>query len=204
MLERAPLWSNARLAGSLQEVVMDTVTLAARGRFDGSRGRRRRPLLGLGGMGLAVLLVLSACNAGQDAEVTPGAPDVAAAHGDVGDMALDVVFIESGGTVMAGESAPLRGQFSNEAETADRLVGVSSPAAGSVQLLGADGLPSAHGIDIPAHGQVDAVNGVVRLQLVDAAFPLPATDLVPVTFEFSGAGPVTLDVPVAAPRAPAP
>jgi hypothetical protein len=155
-------------------------------------------------MCLASLLVLSACNEGQDAAVTPGVPDVAAAHGDVGNMVLDVVFIESGGTVMAGESAPLRGDFTNDADSADQLVSVSTPAAGSVQLLGADGLPSAHGIDIPAHRQVDAVNGVVRLQLVDASFPLAATQLVPVTFEFSGAGPVTLDVPVAAPRAPAP
>jgi hypothetical protein len=45
---------------------------------------------------------------------------------------------------------------------------------------------------------------VVRLRLVDASFSLPATWLVPVTFDFSGAGPVTLDVPVAAPPASAP
>jgi hypothetical protein len=167
-------------------------------------GRRRRSLLGLGGMCLAVLLVLSACNAGQDAAVTSGVPDVANAHGGVGSMALDVVFIESGGIVEAGASAPIRGNFTNDAETADRLVKVSTPAAGSVQLLDADGAPSAQGIDIPAHGQVDAVNGLVRLHLIDAYYPLAATQLVPVTFDFSGAGPVTLDVPVAAPRAPAP
>jgi hypothetical protein len=185
---------------------MDALSAAPGGRPGGPpAGRRRRSLLGPGVIGLAVLLVLTACNAGQDAPVTvtAGVPDVASAHGDVGNMALDVVFIESGGTVMAGESAPLRGDFSNEADTADRLVGVSSPA-GSFQLLGADGLPSAQGIDIPAHGQVDAVNGVARLQLTDAYRPLPATQLVPVTFEFSVAGAVTLDVPVAAPPAPAP
>ena len=188
---------------------MDKVTVAPVGRFAGPRarraaGRRRRSLVGLGATGLALLLGLSACNAGQDAPVTAGVPDVAYAHGDVGSVALDVVFVESGGTVMAGESAPLRGNFTNEAETADHLVSVSSPAAGSVQLLGADGLPSAQGIDIPAHGQVDAVNGVVRLQLTDALYPLPATAIVPVTFQFNGAGQVTLDVPVAAPAAPAP
>jgi hypothetical protein len=188
---------------------MDKVTVATVGRFGGpsareAAGRPRRSLIGLVGAGLAILLALSACNAGQDAAVTPGVPDVASAHGAVGSMVLDVVFIESGGTVMAGESAPLRGEFTNEAGTADRLVSVSTPAAASVQLLDADGVPRAQGIGIPAHGQVDAVNSAVRLQLVDASFPLPATELVPVTFEFSRAGEVTLDIPVAAPRAPAP
>jgi copper(I)-binding protein len=173
---------------------MDTVTV----------GRRRRSILRLVGTGLAVVLGLSACNAGQDAAVTSGVPDVASAHGGVGNMTLEVVFIESGGTVMAGESAPVRGNFTNDAQIPDRLVSVSTPAAASVQLLDAAGVPSPQGIEIPAGGQVDAVNGVARLQVVDAAFPLAATQSVPVTFEFSGAGPVTLDVPVAAPRAPAP
>jgi hypothetical protein len=183
---------------------MDTVTVAPTSRVGRPRLCRRPSLVGLGGTGLALLLGLSACDAGQDAEVTAGVPDVAYAHGDIGSVALDVVFLESGGTVMAGESAPIRGDFANHAATADRLVSVSTPAAASVQLLDADGVPSAQGIDIPAHGEVDAVNGVVRLQVVDAAFPLAATQLVPVTFEFSGAGAVTLDVPVAAPRASAP
>jgi len=183
---------------------MDTVTVAPTARSGGTRSRRHRSFVGLGGTGLAVLLGLSACNAGQDAAVTAGTPDVAYAHGDIGNVALDVVFIESGGTVMAGESAPIRGDFTNHAATADRLVSVSTPAAASVQLLDADGVPSPQGIDVPAHGEVDAVNGVVRLQLVDASFPLPATQLVPVTFEFSGVGAVTLDVPVAAPHASAP
>jgi copper(I)-binding protein len=210
MLERAASEAKACLAGDCRRrSVMNQVTATPVGSSGGPRarrapGRRRRSLLGLGAVALAVLLALSACNEGQDAPVTAGVPDVANAHGGVASMVLDVVFIESGGTVEAGQSAPIRGNFTNDAETADRLVGVSSPAAGSVQLLDADGLPSAQGIDIPAHGQVDAVNGEVRLQLVDASFPLPATQLVPVTFEFSGAGSVTLDVPVAAPQAPAP
>jgi copper(I)-binding protein len=179
---------------------MHTGTVAPGGRL----GRRRRSFVGPGGTGLAVLLALSACNAGQDAEVSPGVPDVTAAHGTVGDMALDVVFIESGGTVMAGESAPLRGNFTNEGATPDRLMSVTTRAAGSIQLLDAEGLPSPQGIGIPAHGQVDAVNGLVRLQLTDALYSLPATEIVPVTLQFSGSGSVTLDVPVAAPHASAP
>jgi periplasmic copper chaperone A len=183
---------------------MDTGTVAPTTRFGRPRGCRRRSLVGLCGIGLALVLGLSACNAGQDAEVTAGTPDVAHAHGDIGSEALDVVFLESGGSVLAGESAPIRGDFINQGATADRLISVSTPAAASVRLLDADGVPVPQGIDIPAHGEVDAVNGVVRLQLVDAFFPLAATQLIPVTFEFSGAGAVTLDVPVAAPHASAP
>jgi copper(I)-binding protein len=174
-------------------------------------GAGPRPSLGLWGAGLAALLALSACNTGQEAtttagvpETTAGVPDVAHAHGGVGDVALDVVFIEDGGIVQAGASAPLRGAFTNDARTPDELVRVTTPAAGSVQLLDADGRPSAQGIPIPADGEVDAVNGIARLRLDGVSFPLPATQLVPVTFEFRDAGQVTLDVPVAAPRVPAP
>jgi copper(I)-binding protein len=184
---------------------MGRVTAAPVGRSGGRPvDRRRRSLLGLGGMVLAPVLVLSACNAGQDAAVTPGEPDVAHVQGDVGHMALDVVFIESGAVVEAGASAPLRGDFTNRSGTPDELVSVSTPAAGSVELLEADGTSSAQSIPIPADGAVDAVNGVARLQLVDAYYPLAMTQLVPVTFEFSHAGQVTLDVPVAVPTAPAP
>jgi hypothetical protein len=49
-------------------------------------------------------------------------------------------------------------------------------------------------------GRSDAGNGAVPLHPVDASSPLAATQPLPVTFEFSGAGAVTLEVPVAAPR----
>jgi hypothetical protein len=122
---------------------MDRFTAAPVGRSGGPRaGRRRRSLLGVGGVGLAILLVLSACDAGQDAATTPGVPDVTAVHGGVGDMALAVVFIESGGIVEAGASVPLRGAFTN-----------------------ADGAPNAQGIQIPAEGEVDGDDPAPRVAL---------------------------------------
>jgi hypothetical protein len=70
---------------------MDGLAAAPVGRPGGPRARRlRRSLLGVGGVGLAILLVLSACIAGQDAATTPGVPDVTAVHGPPADLELPV------------------------------------------------------------------------------------------------------------------
>ncbi len=84
------------------------------------------------------------------------------------------------------------------AEQADRLAGVSTPAAGSVRLLDEAGAPSPDGIELPAGGQVEAVSEAVRMQLEGVTAPIAPTDTVPVTFTFATAGEVQLDVPVTA------
>src|SRR3712207_9244948 len=76
-------------------------------------------------------------------------PDVAGVDGTVGSVSLDDVFLDAEDTVEAGASVPLRGVLTNDAEQADRLVGVSTPAAGSVRLLDENGAPSADGIEVP-------------------------------------------------------
>ena len=142
------------------------------------------------------LLVLGGCNAGQEAETAQETPDVAGVDGEVGEVSLDDVFLDAEDTVEAGASVPLRGVLTNDAEQADRLVGVSTPAAGAVQLFDESGAPSADGIELPAGGQVEAVTDAVRMQLEDLTEPIAATDTVPVTFTFATAGEVRLDVPV--------
>ncbi|SHN55725.1 hypothetical protein SAMN05660350_00613 [Geodermatophilus obscurus] len=143
------------------------------------------------------LLVLGGCAAGEEAETAQETPDVAGVDGTVGEVSLDDVFLDAEDTVEAGASVPLRGVLTNDAEQADRLVGVSTPAAGSVQLLDESGAPSADGIEVPAGGQVEAVSEAVRMQLERVTEPIAPTDTVPVTFAFATAGEVTLDVPVA-------
>jgi copper(I)-binding protein len=56
---------------------------------------------------------------------------------------------------------------------------------------------SPQGVDIPSSGQVDTLNGTVRLRPEQVSSPIQTTQLVPVTFVFRTAGQVTLDVPVA-------
>ncbi|MGR6964632.1 copper chaperone PCu(A)C [Geodermatophilus sp. URMC 61] len=146
----------------------------------------------------AGLLVLGGCDAGQEAETAQETPDVAGVDGTVGEVSLDDVFLDAEDTVEAGASVPLRGVLTNDAEQADRLVGVSTQAAESVQLLDESGAPSADGIELPADGQVEAVTGAVRMQLEGVTAPIAPTDTVSVTFTFETAGEVALDVPVAA------
>ena len=145
----------------------------------------------------AGLLVLGGCAAGQEAETAEETPDVAGVDGTVGSVSLDDVFLDAEDTVEAGASVPLRGVLTNDAEQADRLVGVSTPAAESVQLLDESGAPRADGIELPAGGQVEAVSGAVRMQLEGVTAPIAPTDTVSVTFTFATAGEVALDVPVA-------
>ncbi len=147
---------------------------------------------------LAPVLVLGGCAAGQEAETAEETPDVAGVDGTVGAVSLDDVFLDAEDTVGAGASVPLRGVLTNDAEQSDRLVGVSTPAAESVQLLDESGAPSADGIELPAGGQVEAVSEAVRMQLEQVTAPIAPTDTVPVTFSFATAGEVTLDVPVTA------
>jgi copper(I)-binding protein len=143
------------------------------------------------------VLLLGGCAAGQEAETAEETPDVAGTDGSVGAVSLDDVFLDSEDTVEAGAAVPLRGVLTNDAEQADRLVGVSTPAASAVQLLDESGQVSSDGIELPAGGQVEAVSGAVRMQLEEVTAPIATTDTVRVTFTFATAGEVQLDVPVA-------
>lgn len=145
----------------------------------------------------AGLLVLGGCSAGQEAQTAQETPDVAGVDGTVGEVSLDDVFIEADGAIEAGGSAPLRAVLTNNAQQDDDLVGVSTPAAESVQLLAELGVPSPDGIAVPAGGQVDGTTGAIRMQLEGVTEPIETTDTVPVTFTFEHAGQVQLDVPVA-------
>jgi periplasmic copper chaperone A len=147
--------------------------------------------------GIACALTLPGCDAGNEAETVQETPDVAGTDGTAGLVSLDDVFLDAEGDVAAGASVPLRAVFTNGADEADRLVRVTTPAAGSVQLLDEAGQAGAEGIELPAGGQVEAVTGAARIQLEGVSAPIAPTDTVRVTFAFDRAGEVTLDVPVA-------
>ncbi|MGY1794301.1 copper chaperone PCu(A)C [Geodermatophilus sp. SYSU D00525] len=147
--------------------------------------------------GAAVLVLLAtACSTGQDAETAQETPDTPGVDGSVGQVALDDVYLDADATIAAGDSVALRGALTNDADTDDRLVSVSTPSAGSVALLDEQGGSSPDGIDLPADGSVDATQGQVRMQLDDVTADITTADTVPVTFAFRNAGQVQLDVPV--------
>jgi copper(I)-binding protein len=160
--------------------------------------RQPRPIRAVRWAAAAAVLALAGCDAGTEAETAQETPDVAGADGTVGAVSVDDVFLEAEDTVEAGESVPLRGVLTNDAEEADRLVEVTTPAAQSVALLDESGQAGAGGIELPAGGQVEAVTGAVRMQLEGVTGPIAPTDTVRVTFTFETAGEVGIDVPVAA------
>jgi hypothetical protein len=108
-------------------------------------------------------------------------------------MVLNDVFLETADAVPAGASVALRGSFTNQSLQPDRLVAVTTSAATSVELVDPDGTVATGGIDVPAEGQVDATTGPVLIRLSGLTAVLSPQAIVPVIFEFTNAGHVTLD-----------
>jgi copper(I)-binding protein len=157
-----------------------------------------------GGLVLVVIGLLcgtlAGCAAGQQAGTTRETPDTAGVDGSVGSMVLNDVFLDSADTVPAGGSVVLRAAFTNQSPEPDRLVAVTTPAATAVELLDPDGVVTTDGIEVPGEGQVDATTGPELIRLTGLTRALSPQAIVPVTFEFAGAGRGTVDdVPVAVP-----
>jgi hypothetical protein len=147
---------------------------------------------------------LAGCDAGQDAATARETPDTPGVGGAVGSMVLDDVYLETAQTVPAGGSVTLRGAFTDQSLQADRLVGVTSPAATAVDFLAPDGTVAPSGVEVPGEGQVDATTGPVRIRLTGLTGPLSPQAVVLITFQFATAGSVTLrDVPAAVPSSEA-
>ena len=88
----------------------------------------------------------------------------------------------------------------NTGDTADRLIGASTPLADKVELH--DSLregdvvrmrPVEGGITVPAHGIVSLKPGGTHIMLMQLREPLKMDDLLPLTLTFEKAGPVTVD-----------
>ncbi|MCW2510820.1 MAG: hypothetical protein JWP68_3968 [Modestobacter sp.] len=154
--------------------------------------RRGRPGLVLLAGGL-LCGTLAGCDVGQQAATARETSLTAGVDGAVGLMVLNDVFLETADTVPAGGSIALRAAFTDQSPQFDRLVAVTTPAATSVELLDPDGTVVTGGIEVPAEGQVDATTGPVLIRLSGLTRALSPQAVVPVTFEFTSAGRVTLD-----------
>jgi hypothetical protein len=152
-------------------------------------------------MVLAVLAT-AGCATGQDADTQRETPDVAGVSGTAGEVVLDDVFLDSADGVQPGETVALRAVLTNDGAADDRLVQADSPA-GPIILLGPSGeVEAPDGIAVPAGGQVDMVDGSVRMELAEADRAVPSTGTLTVTFTFARSGEVRLDVPVSSGTAP--
>jgi periplasmic copper chaperone A len=103
-------------------------------------------------------------------------------------------------------------QLRNAGSAPERVVGVSSPVAGRVEMhvttRDCDVMKMRHvtSLEIPAGGAVVLKPGGAHLMLMDLKRPLQEGDRVPLTLELEKGGDVTVELPVAAlgARRPAP
>ena len=88
------------------------------------------------------------------------------------------------------------------AGAADRLLGVSSPAARQVLLHaeveehGMQHMRQLESVEVPARGNVELAPGQMHLMLVDIAAPLKPDATIKMTLRFEKAGDITIEVPV--------
>ena len=172
-----------------------------------NRCRPARALAGVAGAVALTGLLVSGCGAGQLAQT---AGQVSATNGlntsvgqvDLRDVQVSYPQKPAGEAALyaRGSNAPLRATLINNGAVADRLVGVSSPAATSVAVGGDPVLPQGVAVVSTGGTQLTPTSSrPLQLQLDGLTQPIAAGTTIPVTFAFERAGSVTVDVPTAVP-----
>lgn len=138
-------------------------------------------------LSVSLLVGLSACGTGLQAQVYKARTPGDSSNGQLGEIALRGLAISLGST---NGAVLLTGVIVNNGSQADALVNADSTDAPDVQLLTATG---AMQLPLPAGG-TSGTQWALQLGGLAQA-PRPGTFL-PVTFEFAKAGRVTISVPV--------
>jgi copper(I)-binding protein len=150
-------------------------------------------------------LALTACGSGKSPETYLERPTVDAARASMGDLAVRNVKVAppvgDAAELAVGEDATVTMSIVNVGEAPDRLTGVSTDAATTVELLDKSGT-AVDRVDIPGLGAVNGNDFTVRLGGLTQA--LRPGQHIPLTISFVRAGRRTLDVPVAVYTSPAP
>jgi copper(I)-binding protein len=151
-----------------------------------------------------VLLVspvaLAACSAGQVTQTATQERDKVGAMAQVGGITLRAVQLENprGGSYARGDDAGLRIAIVNGGEESDALVGISGEGFGDVEI---DGGSSSEELEIPAGGAVFVGGDAdASITLTDLDRALTTGQYLELTFEFEGAGDITVPVTVATPE----
>jgi copper(I)-binding protein len=161
---------------------------------------------GVAGTILLLLLVLAGCGSGQTASsdllFSRARIGLDSVDGQVGQLRLLSVSIASPGTRgsihIAGDSAALLVTIANDGEREDVLTATSTAVAEQVVFRDGDAAPEPDlQVPVPSGGVAIAreVTGP-HLELSGLQERLRSGFSVPVTFEFRGAGSVTLSVPI--------
>jgi hypothetical protein len=154
---------------------------------------------------LALGLALAGCGAGQESQT---ASQLGPGNGAVGDaghtIALRDVWIPYPADhrdYPSGANVPVVATIVNHGQDVDELLAVSSPAASQALVDGAVRLPPGRNVTSaadPMELRSPLVAGALRITLTTNRALRVGLDT-PVTFRFSKAGAVTLQVPMVAP-----
>jgi periplasmic copper chaperone A len=151
-------------------------------------------------------LTLMGCAAGQITQTDRQIAAVDGSYGNVGNaIALRNVFIPypptQDGTYPPGATVPVVLTIINQGSSPDELVGVTSPAAGQVIVLGSTQISPGTTV-ISTTGSAGPTSPLVVGELrvlLTTSKPLHAGLNTPLTFQFRNAGKITLPVPMAPP-----
>lgn len=159
---------------------------------------------------VALAVLLTGCGAGQAAQTAAQATNSGGANGQVGQIHVEDAQITYAGPVpepevyLPGEDAALQVTIVNTGDGADRLIGVSSPVATSVRVVGETRMPGGQtltaGYEDPAASITLPYANAIDITLVGLTTRLRAGLTYPVTFTFERAGEISLDVPIENPE----
>ncbi|GAB3282401.1 copper chaperone PCu(A)C [Parasphingorhabdus pacifica] len=169
-------------------------------------------------LGIGAAIALTGCSAGQVTETDTQVAAVDGASGETNGIAVrdaQLTFPSHGRTYPKGASAPMQLVLVNANLEADRLVGVNSPYAQSVELGGKTDLPGESALhaqpDVPgtagqAPQPATAESGQreIKLTVQGLTREIGPGVTIPVTFKFQHAGEVTVQVPIGADPHPRP
>ncbi|MCG8917827.1 hypothetical protein L6E12_18770 [Actinokineospora sp. PR83] len=213
----------------------------SRGQQNLTGGRRLAPALA--GLGLAAVLGVTGCSAGQITQTDSQLPAVNGAERTQGAIALRnaVLAYPEGGSYPEGSEAPLVLTIVNTGSADDVLTEVTSPVAASATVTGSKDLPGGFAIEVGTPGEDVEVGksssvaptpsgapssapgsttapgsvapttsakapneklGTLEIVLEGVNTRLFPGKNVPVTFVFANAGPVTVELPIAASSEP--
>lgn len=153
---------------------------------------------------LVLLPLVAACSAGSNAETLQEKTVQNGVSATVGTVSIRDAYVVGPAT----GSAPLYLTLFNSGASSDTLTAVSTPAAASVTLGGDGGSSASAGsgsaavdLQIPAGRAAVTLESAARsLLLTGLTAPLALGQDVSVTFTFSKAGSITLNVPVEGPN----
>jgi copper(I)-binding protein len=140
---------------------------------------------------IAVALLAVGCGGGASESPIPSS-DTTSVTGSAGAVTVSGAFVSSSGAApyAAGGSAVAQFSLLDKGGAWDTLTSVTSGGASQVQLY-QDGIKQTQ-VSVPNDSDDVAVTG----QLLDLQQGLAAGDRVAMTFHFTGAGSLTLEVPV--------